>query len=43
VNWIVAFIISEIVGWSIRALFVGKGKEEEQAEEEGKEEATEQE
>ncbi len=22
VNWIVAFIVSEIVGWSIRAIFV---------------------
>jgi hypothetical protein len=28
-NWIVAFIISEIVGWSIRAVFLGKGEKEE--------------
>lgn len=26
VNWVVAFIISEIVGWSIRAAFMGKGE-----------------
>jgi len=29
VNWIVAFIISEIVGWSIRAAFISKEKKEE--------------
>ena len=32
VNWIIAFIISEIVGWSIRAIFIKK--EEETTEEE---------
>jgi hypothetical protein len=27
VNWIVAFIISEIVGWFIRSMFVGEEKD----------------